>query len=348
LKNKIFSLFYRFFRFSSVYVLYFSQWFLGKPKDLESIIDFGDRNLVLIYQNVPSIYKFNIPSGIQVELFNLTFPSPLTAASFKLEPEILDIWLKMGLGSVTLKTVTENKRVGNRRPRLQQVVYKGHSTLVNSVGLPGPGIEVLAENLSKFKLWNYNRPVGISIGGDSKNEYLRNSKKIMGALKEKRNYFLELNISCPNTTNGKTLADDLYDLEDTLNELRKFSNQVISIKISPDMIDQELQNIGEIVKNTPRCFINAGNTQFKTIRELGISKDLFSMTGGGISGSSIFPRMLKIVELYSGMGVKVMATGGISNESHVKSVFAKGACLVGMASALIMDPFCIPKINSKI
>ena len=348
MKNRIFSFFYRLIRYTSVHFLFIYQWILGKPKDLESIIDFGDRNLAFIYKKVPFIYNFKIPSGIQVDLFNLTFPSPLTAASFKLEPEILDIWLKMGLGSVTLKTVTENKRTGNKRPRLQQIKYKGHSTLINSIGLPGPGIEFLAKNLSDFQLWNYKRPVGISIGGDSKKEYVENSKKIIKALKEKKNYFLELNISCPNTTSGKTLADNLFDLERTIDEVRKFSDQVISIKISPDMTTKNLQCIGEIAKSASRCFINAGNTQFKTIKELGIPKDLFAMRGGGISGSFIFPRMLKIVELYSGMGLKVMATGGISELSHVKSAFEKGASLVGMASALIMDPFCIPKINSKL
>ncbi len=43
-----------------------------------------------------------------------------------------------------------------------------------------------------------------------------------------------------------------------------------------------------------------------------------------------------------------MATGGISTIDHVKAVKDEGAVLFGMATALVLDPFCIPNINSML
>ena len=69
------------------------------------------------------------------------------------------------------------------------------------------------------------------------------------------------------------------------------------------------------------------------------------MHGGGLSGPELFPRMLEIVKILSNNGVPVIATGGISTIDHVKAVKRNGAILFGMATALIMDPFCVPRIN---
>jgi len=40
-----------------------------------------------------------------------------------------------------------------------------------------------------------------------------------------------------------------------------------------------------------------------------------------------------------------MATGGISTVHHLNAARDAGATLFGMATSLIMDPYCIPKIN---
>ena len=40
-----------------------------------------------------------------------------------------------------------------------------------------------------------------------------------------------------------------------------------------------------------------------------------------------------------------MATGGISTVHHVRAAKEAGAVLFGLATALIMDPYCVPRIN---
>jgi len=345
LRILFFSFLYRFVRFTTTKILYFFQWLLLKPKDLEPAVNFGDRNLALISQIVPIIFKYRIPKNIGVEIYDLKFPSPIIGASFKSETKILSTWLDLGLGSVTMKTIMEKERCGNERPRLQEYIMNGKRSILNSMGLPGPGINNFANKIKSSVLWDYNRPIGISIGGDSESEYISNIQKLLPYLIGKENYFLELNISCPNTENGKTIADDPNKLDTILQKIRHMTSNVISIKVSPDSKLNLLLAIGEIAKGHSQILINAGNTQYKTIIETGLNKRSFSMSGGGLSGPELFPRMLEIVKNLTNSGVPVIATGGISTIDHVKAVKSQGAILFGMATALIMDPFCVPRIN---
>jgi len=43
-----------------------------------------------------------------------------------------------------------------------------------------------------------------------------------------------------------------------------------------------------------------------------------------------------------------MATGGVSNLSHVNALQNAGASLFGMATSLVLDPYCVPRINRQL
>ena len=53
-------------------------------------------------------------------------------------------------------------------------------------------------------------------------------------------------------------------------------------------------------------------------------------------------------EISKKFDLPIIATGGISNYENVSLALKKGATLVGMASQLVIDPFQIPQINSKL
>ena len=81
---------------------------------------------------------------------------------------------------------------------------------------------------------------------------------------------------------------------------------------------------------------------------LGLKKDSLPRGGGGLSGLAIFPRTLQMINLFSDMNLIIMATGGISTIHHLNAAKDAGATLFGMATSLIMDPYCIPKINHNL
>ena len=349
MRATFFSYVYRLIRFIVTKTLYFIQSILFIPKDLEPAVKIGDSVMSSISIIGKPFFDFKIPAKNQIELFELKFPSPLIAASFKSDYDILSIWMRMGLGSVTFKTIMKDIRFGNNRPRLQDASLENEKGLLNSMGLPGPGIEKFKQTLSDINLQEFNRPLGISIGGDSASEYVYIITQIENALIENPySYFYELNISCPNTVNGQTIGDNPNELELLLTQVREFTDKPISIKISPDLSNERLIEIGEICLEFDRILINTGNTHYKKPSDVHVIPENFSMNAGGFSGPALFNRTLEMVKLFSQFNTPIIATGGISTIEHVRSLQSAGAILFGMATALVFDPYCIPKINYKL
>ena len=347
----IFSVCYRFIRSFIKTLASFIQFLTFQQKDLESIIDFGDKSIININNYFGNfVFHFPISKNIGVDVFDMHFKSPLVSASFKSEKEILEIWLRLGLGGVTYKTIMKEKREGNARPRLQQLRLERSPCLINSLGLPGEGVDSFVKYVNKSSLDRYGCPIGISIGGEGIDEYKQNFLEIHSGIKDDKmkNYYYELNISCPNTDSGTCIGDHLSSLENLTDFIRSKTNIVISIKISPDWDDSKLMNIGEIIRSRNNIFVNAGNTQYKTLASLGYRADLLKKGSGGISGVALLPRTLEMTRLFHKQNVIVMATGGISTYEHVLAAKDAGASLFGMATSLIMDPFCIPKINHSL
>ena len=343
------SICYRSTRFIITKTLYFFQALFFRPKDLESAVIGGDSFLSTISIIGAPFFNFKIPSGNDIEVFGLEFPSPLVAASFKSETEILNIWLQMGLGGAIFKTIMKNERLGNKRPRLQDASLAGEKGLLNSMGLPGKGIEYFAAEIADLSLWNFDRPLGVSVGGDSIFEYVESVNRIEGTLKNKSiSYFYELNVSCPNTINGQTIGDDPLELEKLLNKLRSNMRKPISVKVSPDLSNETLIHIGEICSDINQVFINAGNTQYKKSIDVGVKTKHFIGEGGGFSGPALFDRTLEMVKLFSDFDLPIMATGGISKIDHIEAAKENGASLFGLATALVLDPYCVPKINKRL
>ncbi len=346
MRVKLFSIIYRSSRYLITNIIYFYQKLFFKPNDLEPAVIFGDKLLggLTIIKKV--VHEFPMPAGYNRNIHGLNFQSPLIGASFKSDKEALNSWMRMGLGGLIFKTIMRDKRDGNPRPRLKDVSINSKKGLLNALGLPGPGIEKFIDYIPSSSLWDYDRPIGISIGGDEINDYLFLASEIDSSLKRVHsNYFYELNISCPNTHTGMTIGDDPPSLNELISKMRRQLSNVISVKVSPDSSNKTLNEIGEICTSYSSIIINSGNTQYMVREDLGFSENNFSMKGGGLSGPHLFTRTLEMVRLFSHFGVPIMATGGISTINHVNALENSGASLFGMATSLVLDPYCIPRIN---
>ena len=346
MRVKLFSIIYRSSRYLITNIIYFYQKLFFKPNDLEPAVILGDKLLSGLTIIKKVVHEFPMPAGYNRNIHGLNFQSPLIGASFKSDKEALNSWMRMGLGGLIFKTIMRDKRDGNPRPRLKDVSINSKKSLLNALGLPGPGIEKFIEYIHSSSLWDYGRPIGISIGGDEINDYLFLASEIDSSLKRVHsNYFYELNISCPNTHTGMTIGDDPPSLNELISKMRRQLSNVISVKVSPDSSNKTLNEIGEICTSYSSIIINSGNTQYMVREDLGFSENNFSMKGGGLSGPHLFTRTLEMVRLFSHFGVPIMATGGISTINHVNALENSGASLFGMATSLVLDPYCIPRIN---
>jgi dihydroorotate dehydrogenase len=342
------SLIYRVVRRVVICVVYGIQRIKGQQRDLEDVVLYGNQKLKEIDSYMGWLaYNFPIPQRIGVHLYDLYFPSPLTLASFKDDLKVVEIWLRQGLGGATLKTILKEPSTGNPRPRLQEIILDGETGLINALGLPGEGVAGLIQSLRGSPLFTYGRPIGISIGGHTISEYQDNFLELHRFLSSLGDipYYFELNISCPNTPHGQDMTKFPHLLESLLQFMRKHSDDVIGAKLSPDQSNQDLMVFAELIRSVEKTYINVGNAPYRKCSDVGLPEEAISIGGGGQSGPGIFKRTLEMATLLSPMKVPILATGGISTVSQVKALQDKGVLLMGMATAVVQDPYCIPRIN---
>jgi dihydroorotate dehydrogenase len=242
-----------------IWVVYGIQRIKGQQRDLEDAVLYGTRRLKEIDSYAGWLaYDFPIPQGIGVRLYDLYFPSPLTLASFKDDLKVVEIWLRFGLGGATLKTILKEASQGNPRPRLQEIIVDGQTGLINALGLPGEGVAGLIQSLQGSSLVTYSRPIGISIGGHMITEYQDNFLELHRFLSSLGDisYFFELNISCPNTPDGQDMTKLPHLLESLLQFMRKHSDDVIGVKLSPDQSNQDLVVFAELIRSVEKTYVN--------------------------------------------------------------------------------------------
>ena len=321
--------------------------------DLEIVIEEGEKELKKwrdsSFNNI--LFSFDVPHNLQRKLYDLVFPSPLTFAAFQGDLNQLALWMDMGIGGGCFKTILKEERKGNKRPRILQMPYKGEPHLINAYGLPGKGVQAFTQTVGRSALWNYKRPLGISIGGHTAEEYWDVFLEIEEGLSQKsfvNRYYYEINISCPNTDKGRDLLNNPQQLEKLLLMMRHKTNKVIGVKLSPDQSNEDLVSFALRVQKVERTFINIGNTHFKTCEQVGLPAGSLSTSGGGFSGPALFKRTSEMMDLISPLGIPFIATGGITTADDVMVCLKKGATAVGLATALVTDPYRIVMINQAL
>lgn len=345
------SFFYRKTRFFIISIYHLIADLLFLKRDLEYVISCGDRLYEIM--RFPFIRRcttsFSIPNNIGYCLYDLYFPSPITFSSFKAHPATLLSWLDMGMGGGCFKTIKKEYAKGNLRPRIVELEHTMQHGFINALGLPGPGVDSFIKELNKDVFAVYNRPLGFSIGGSSLKEY----QDVFTAfhthfLKSSFLYYYELNLSCPNTSTGLSLGQDLNQLGILLSFIRNSYQGVLGLKLSPDFSNEHLCQIADLLKDFGLVFLNCGNTSFVKLPYLGVSKDAIFIHQGGVSGEFLFNRTCEIVALLKPFGIPIMATGGISSFKDLETLKNLGASLFGVATALIHDPYQIVSWNYRL
>lgn len=342
--------FYQLIRAFMIRSTFKSQQRAMLPLDLEEVVEKGDRLIKTVQLFLsPVLFSFRIPKSIGVSVYDLYFPSPLVVAAFKDDVQIVGFWMNFGMGGGILKTVMMNPREGNQRPRLQSVEMQGMRGLLNAMGLPGKGVDGLINHIQKSWVSRSKRPIGLSVGGGTVDEYWAVIDRLESGLAHV-NFprFYELNISCPNTEEGQHLIHTPGLFQTLLEGVRQRTSAVVSVKFSPDQPNSQLLVMAENMMAYDRMMINVGNTRLCKCVDVGLATNATSTGEGGYSGEGLFNRTLEMVSLLSPIGLPIMATGGISQPHHVEALIDHGATLLGMATALIENPYGVPIINHRL
>ncbi|MEM6967084.1 MAG: quinone-dependent dihydroorotate dehydrogenase, partial [Bacteroidota bacterium] len=203
-------------------------------------------------------------SHLKKEVFGLTFKNPVgLAAGFDKDGKYYQAMSSMGFGFLELGTVTPQPQAGNPKPRLFRLPED--EAVINRMGFNNEGVHALVDRLKKG-----GKPKNVIIGGNiGKNKVTPNEQAqndytyCFEVLFPYVDYFV-VNVSSPNTPNlralqGKEPLTKLLSILQDLNQ-KKNTPKPILLKIAPDLNDDQLDDILDIVAATKIDGIIATNT----------------------------------------------------------------------------------------
>ncbi|MEQ6124157.1 quinone-dependent dihydroorotate dehydrogenase [Pseudotenacibaculum sp. MALMAid0570] len=286
---------------------------------------------------------------LERNLFGLTFKNPVgLAAGFDKDAKLYNELSNFGFGFVEIGTITPKPQEGNPKKRLFRL--KSDSAIINRMGFNNGGIELAVERLKKNK--------GVLIGGNiGKNKVTPNENAVddyvicFNALFNYVDYFV-VNVSSPNTPNLRALQDKepLTHLLNTLQELnsQKDSKKPILLKIAPDLTDEQLLDIIDIVSETKIDGVIATNT---TISREGLQSSNKKEVGG-LSGKPLTSRSTEVIRFLSEKSNKafpIIGVGGIHSSKDALEKIEAGADLVQLYTGFIYEgPRLIKQINKSL
>ncbi|MCB0643715.1 MAG: dihydroorotate dehydrogenase (quinone), partial [Phaeodactylibacter sp.] len=169
-------------------------------------------------------------------------------------------------------------------------------------------------------------------------------------------HYFVVNVSSPNTPNLRALQDKepLTQLLNHLQELNRQKEQPkpILLKIAPDLSNEQLDDIVDIVQSTQIDGLIATNT---TIERGGLetpAEKIENFGNGGLSGRPLKQRSTEVIRYlntaFAGK-VPIIGVGGINSPEDAIEKLEAGAALIQVYSGLIFQgPGFIKRINRRI
>ena len=286
---------------------------------------------------------------LEREVFGIKFKNPVgLAAGLDKNAVAYKEFSDLGFGFIEIGTLTPKAQPGNDKKRLFRLIED--SGIINRMGFNNDGVDAAVERLKK----NRNVIIGGNIGKNkvTPNENAVDDYKIcFEKLFDYVNYFV-VNVSSPNTPNLRELQDKV-PLTKLLGELqdlnsKKQNPKPILLKIAPDLSDDQLLDIIDIVKETKIAGVIATNT---TLSREGLKSENKKETGG-LSGKPLTKRSTEVIRFLSeksGKAFPIIGVGGIHSAEDALEKLNAGASLIQIYTGFIYEgPDLVNQINKKI
>jgi dihydroorotate dehydrogenase len=270
----------------------------------------------------------------------------------KIHPSTLNL---LGFDRIVYGTVTGKAWMGNQRPRCMRFVST--NSLVNWMGLPGSGADVISDRIRSFS--EHSIPLTINVMAtpqtepkDWPDDVSYSINKLKGLPNIDR---FELNISCPNTKSKDNKLDHRTEFLNQLEPLIKacksrIKNQQLWLKISPDLELTQLEDIVKISKTYEIQGITACNTTTNHLSEFVPD----SPGKGGASGNAVKDRSKEVLKILSKLKsdiypkLDLISCGGVDSKQEQVERKLIGASEVQLYTPLIFNgPALLSELNSK-
>jgi dihydroorotate dehydrogenase len=224
------------------------------------------------------------------------------------------------------------------------------------MGFNNDGVEIAIEQLKNRK--HKDLIIGGNIGKnkvtpneEANNDYLIAFEKLFPYV----DYFV-VNVSSPNTPNLRALQDK-EPLMNLLSELKnanskKTNPKPILLKIAPDLTNEQLDDVIEIITTTKTDGVIATNTTIDREKLITPKTEVEKLGAGGISGKPLTKRSTEVIRYLhekSNAAFPIIGVGGIHTAEDAIEKLKAGASLIQIYTGFIYEgPSLVKKINQQI
>ena len=293
--------------------------------------------------------------SLPTNIMGIDFPNPVgLAAGLDKNAKYAQPFADVGFGWVELGTVTPRKQAGNPGKRIFRLPE--HAAIINRMGFASVGVDRFLRNLQRFGKGGI---IGINIGknrttpiGNATDDYL----SAMQAVYPYADY-IAVNISSPNTSHLRDLQKQ-ENLDALLGGLKNEQIMLgktrrhyvpLAVKIAPDLTDEEIKTIAELVVKHKIDAVIATNT---TVTRPMVEDDIRASEGGGLSGRPLKALSTELIrKLYNNLQgrVPIIGVGGIENASDAWDKMVAGADLLQIYTGFIYEgPAIVRRIVRKL
>lgn len=284
-------------------------------------------------------------------VFGIKFKNPVgLAAGFDKNAELYNELADFGFSFIEIGTVTPVAQDGNPKKRIFRLVQD--EAIINRMGFNNDGIEKVISRLKKEKK--------VIIGGNiGKNKVTPNENALddylicFDSLYDAVDYFT-VNVSSPNTPNLRALQEK-EPLQHLLKELQKRNQQKatpkpILLKIAPDLTNEQLLDIIDIVNTTKIAGVIATNT---TLARKKLTETIDNVNQvGGLSGKPLKERSTEVIQFLAEQSNKsfvIIGVGGIHSAEDALEKLNAGADLIQLYTGFIYEgPALVKRINKAV
>ncbi len=268
---------------------------------------------------------------MSVKLCGKTLKNPVIAASGTFAFGRQHSWFTdvIKLGGIALKSLTPEKRIGNKPPRIAEIP----SGIVNSVGLQNPGVDAFLEETLKF-VEMLDTVIIANVAGRSIEDYVY----VINKLNDTRVDFFELNISCPNVCiGGASIGTDESMTRECVKQAKAASKKPVIVKLTPSA--GNIVRIAKAAEDAGADALSLINTLPAMVVDARTKKPVLGNVTGGLSGPCIKPVALKMVyDVSRSVNIPVIGIGGIMTGLDAAEFMLCGASVVMTGTANLVDP----------
>ncbi len=271
----------------------------------------------------------DVDLGVRIGSLRIDNPVGTASGTYGKGLEFQSFYDVSRLGFVVVKTITKAPRAGNPAPRLAETP----GGLLNSIGLPNPGVEAYCAEVLPL-LRTLGTPVVINIAGEDRQGFADLASRLE---REDGIAALELNMSCPNVAGGLDFSTTADAARDVVRRVRDVTDRPLFAKLSPNVTDP--RPVAEAALEAGADAISAINTVVGMAIDWRRRKTVLGRGVGGLSGPCIKPIALRIVrDLWRALRAPIIGIGGISTADDAMEFLVAGATAVQVGTANYVNP----------